>query len=523
MKITPNSLLARRYRVVSELPRTHSSSVIGWRSVDTGFGDAVVAYTWPGGSPGDGIASRSLGATFERVTAAGHPGLVSWHALDLGGSLAVREWLNGFTLLELLRRRRELRASEVIALLRSLPATLDWTTAHDLRRPESVLEHCWVVFQSSIQPLELLGEPVSSWPDHQLKLAVLRPRDLLQSDGSNTEQRTSISTGSSSAPRWLARLLRELLGGKPSVGRWTPLSALNETANRLVQNTLAGEGWRSAQEFWEAFASAVEEKTGRVGIRASSEPLDFSTVGARGPAPCRVAVLYPEDCAHLPIHLCSGDKFVLGRARSMVDFQSVILPETPENFERTGEISRQHAQLEVRDGALWLRDGNGESSSRNGTTWNQEPLSAATPPPLRTRGILTLGNRYDASILPIIGAFAPAAALAGKPVQSPGMPVRGAVVVSSVNPQHELRRVAWVLTSLGFGLHDSGEIVWHKGGSPGPSGIFLRAEQGFWFANLRFPPDSTHPEQPDLGQAVLLRDGQTLRIGRQSFSVSTRE
>ena len=510
---------AKRYRVSTEF-QSHTGEATGWRGADLAFGDDVAIYRLPAELSTDGEAIAAVAHAIELA----HPGVVRWHSSDLAGGLAVREWVNGFTLLEFLRQRRKLATTEAIALLSRLPATLDWLSTRVVTLPDNLLSSTWVAFQPAISTAGLTAVPVSAWPAWQLKLCLVCPRDFWREIDDGTSQMTQ-NVDAPSGAHWmdLARLLRELLGDRVRSGPWTPLPTLNERANDLLRETLAGKTWKSAREFWAAFVMAAEESGSHNGrAEESVETFTFSLPSASQPAPCRMVALDPQDKACPPIHLCAGTEFRFGRDESVVDFPTILAPEALKKFGATGGISRRHARLQVRNGAIWLSDGDGETASSNGTQWNDVPLPAGSPVRMFARGVLCLANRYRLTLTPVFGGFAPAVVLGDKTIHSPEATSLGAVIPLPIGDEQPLWRAVWIRTALGFHLDAAGDIEWNLGDSIPPAGIFIRAANGFWLANADLPAHAIRVGDLEVsrGEAAPLLPGQCLRIGEWDYNVS---
>lgn len=542
MKSPTHCEFAGRYRVITEL-ESHAGRTTGWRAKDLAFGDDVAIYPLPGDLPADRERIAAFEAAFSRDSKLALPGAVRWHSLDLNVGVAVREWVNGFTLLDLLRQRRELTAMEVIALLHRLPDTLDWMSTHGAPPPVNLLPRTWVAFEPAISTEGLHLLPVSKWPPYQLKLGLLRPRDFWHAVGEDAADLTctldtqsfwramggnraelihSLDAPSGANCLELACLIRELLGERVRSGPRRPMPRLNEKANELILDTLKGEAWKSGCEFWKAFATASAKESDNGYFKRSAEPFAFQIPTSCKAVPCRVVALDSDDKRRPPIRLCGGLEFQFGRAKSLVDFPTILSPETLEKNEVSGGISRKQARIEARDGALWLCDGHGGAPSSNGTKWNGAPLPAGRPIQISGRGVLKLANRYSLTLMPVIGEFAPKVTLEGEAVHSPPSTPPGAVIPMAIEGQRPVWRAVWVLTTLGFHLDAAGDIEWHESNCIPPAGIFIRARNGFWLANASLPAHAVRVGEAELrhGEAAPLLPGQGLRIGERIYDVS---
>jgi len=515
-----------RYRIVAEL-RSRAGASIGWRAADLVFGDDVVVYPLPPEFRADAGRTAAFETSFARASEAAHSGTVRWHSLDLASGFAVREWVNGFTLLDLLRRQRKLTVSDAITLLNGLPNLLDWLSANGVTPPGDLLEESWVTFQPAFETAELLETPMSEWPPYQIKLPLLHPRDFWNQYAENSPEITQRPDAPpSEISVRLAFLLRELLGDRIRSNPWRPLPTLNEKANELLADTLNGAASRSAHDFWAAIvAAAADSRFHRGGGKARVASLAFHIPPACAPERRRVAILDPQDHAHPPIQLCAGTNFLFGRDESLVDFRTIVLPETSENNKLSVEISRVHARIEARDGTLWLRDGDGQSASRNGAHWNDVALPSSRPIRMHGRGVLNLAKKYSLALTPVPGEFARSLMLGDKPVSPLASMLPSAIIPSPLGGQRPFHRAVWVLTALGFHLDASGNIEWHHGGAIPPAAIFIRDHAGFWLANAGLPAQSIRvgEAEPKPGEAAPLLAGQSLRIGNRIYSILLRD
>jgi hypothetical protein len=341
------------------------------------------------------------------------------------------------------------------------------------------------------------------------------PEDTLRSDAP-----------ASAASVRLARLLRELLGDRIRSKPWRPMSSLTEEANELLTDTLDGAAWESAQDFWTAIVAAavdggLQSRRGKTHL----EPLGFSIPPASEPRRYRVAILEPEEQAGPPIQLCAGTDFRFGRDESLVDFRTILWPETSENKGISVKISRAHARIEIRDGALWVCDGDGESASRNGTRWNGAALPAKGSVRMYGRGVLNLANQYDLTLTPLPWEFTRELTLGGRVIGTSDSMLPCAVIPNPIGGQRPLVRAVWILTALGFHLDPSGDIEWHDGGAIPPEGIFIRDNNEFWLANAGLPPQAVRvgDTEPRPGEAAPLLPGRSLRIGDRLYNVTMRD
>ncbi len=186
------------------------------------------------------------------------------------GAYFIREWAEGFSLLELLRARGEISASETWRLLEQLPVVLDIAAGENLTLAEPLLRKLFITPAPGNAPADwaaLRAQPVNAWPDFRLRWNPVSFRSRADAgrgaaDGSTTMPDVGRDEVNDDPVVALARLVRELLGGRP--GSHTPLNTLRKEANNALGRALAPGGGRrafgNAREFWTSLqqASAVE-------------------------------------------------------------------------------------------------------------------------------------------------------------------------------------------------------------------------------------------------------------------------
>ncbi len=178
-----------------------------------------------------------------------HPNLVLIHNIEQydHALVVVSEWIHGFTLLDLLRIRRELAWPEVLVLVRPFASVLDFLTDRQELKGVIKLRKTFIAFAEETADVESLQHSLlSSWPTYSVKADTL---DLC-TDVQPAEPTETLVTGSnlvySDHPiRQLAALLYELLGGaaNPSgsaagVSRFASLPKLTENGNTVLRRAL---------------------------------------------------------------------------------------------------------------------------------------------------------------------------------------------------------------------------------------------------------------------------------------------
>ncbi len=193
-------------------------------------------------------------------------------------SFFIMEWTNGFTLLDALRARQEIDASEVLTLLQQAAHGIDFALSHGLKRLDLTLNQIAIDFSGQSVTSETA---VGAWPQFALKFNALGlTREFATSDTWAGDQTIvggiAAAAGDSGTTnlaakyvRSLAALVYELLGGSlPPVmlasedsqlaPRYVPLAGLPETGNEVLKRALdPARAFASAQDFFLALQSAT--------------------------------------------------------------------------------------------------------------------------------------------------------------------------------------------------------------------------------------------------------------------------
>lgn len=527
----PGQRIADRYELLEELPRALSGRL--FRARDLAFGDIVALKRLGPNLP----SLRQLEADLRRAQSEPHPQLVRHHALDAVAGLHVREWVHGFSLLELLRRHRELPAPFALGLLDTLPALLDFAASRRLPLPGSLLAKLLVRFDEKIAPAAVLEGSPASWPPFSLKLNLISVRaSLPQSDAETTmttmEDVATKSADLSLAPtKRLAALLYEILGGpvrRSGERRYTPLPALREEGNGVLRRALVDSPYQDCRALWAdlllAEPTSVRPPRPLPPAPAApeivwTEPEDFLAP----PQPATVLRLQPANPALPAIHLVARGTFRLGRSLTHADFPTRFLPVGASHDDITNQLSRVHVLAEASGARLLLRDGNGDAPSVNGSTLDEQPLDSDQPAPLGERALLTLGGVYSLEVTARIRAGAAPLKIknAPDPATPAGRELGGAVFFLPAHRQVIVRHAVWIFSEAGFGLDAAQRLVWDlRGTAPSPASFFH--DRGcFWLANRGLAPDTLTVAGTPLapGEIAPLTRGSELKIGTQFFTI----
>ena len=528
--------LADRYELLEEGRRALGGRL--FRARDLAFGEIVAVKQLGSAAPGS-PGLRQLEAELRRIQRCPHPQLVRHYTLDAPESILVREWVHGFSLLELLKRRRELPADFALRLLDSLPVILDFAAAHALSLPRQLLGKLLVRFEEKIAPDEVAELPIAQWPPFALKLNPLSVRgSLTEPDGESTmttiaDLRSAAPDHSIPAPARLAELLYEVLGGpvrNSREHRYTPLPALREEGNGVLRRALLDSPYQDCRSLW-ADLTLAEPSDLRPTVSLASppesadRPWTMPVALLTHAAPGTLLKLLPENLALPAIHLVARPTFTLGRSQFHADFITRFLPESPGNDDLTNQLSRVHVLAEATGARLTIRDGNGDTASVNGTSLDDEPLDSDPPSPLRDRALLTLGGVYSLEVIPLLSIPTQPLKISNlpeslAPVAKPPE-LTGAGFFFPTHRQPAVRHAVWLFSHAGFGLDASHRIAWDQRGRGASPAAFFHDRGCFWLGNRTLPDNALEVAGVALarGELAPLVKGQALRIGTLHFNV----
>ncbi|MEA3207063.1 MAG: hypothetical protein QOE70_120 [Chthoniobacter sp.] len=431
-----------------------------------------------------------------------------------------------FSLLDLLRQRRQLQLPEVLRLLASLPGHLLAAKKGEAGSLLDIVRVRFVGIGDDQEAKLFLQRRVEDWPPFILCLVAIAGRGASGEGARSPRLTDSIRLPAYTTTRF-ARLLYELLGGPNRAQHETyfpPLAVLSEAANALLNVALTQRTALDATGFWREFVevcgvgaeAAIAGGENAVATR-TLQIFERRAVFEMGSS----LSLTPAKSGIVPWKFVARSRFRIGRSPEHADYVARFLPETAANVLRTSEISRVHVVAEVRDERLVLRDGNGSHASVNGSEFDGITLSAEHPTPLENPGVLSLGADYFLRIVPV---FSPELWEIVNPVgwlnfDQLAPPTISAVLVEPIGERVPPVRTAWLLNRAGFHLAEGDDFILDDDlVSPG---IFFFRSSCFLLANISLPEEQISLEGSSIarGEAVPLRTGHRLRIGSQVFTV----
>ncbi len=529
--------LQNRYELLEELPPTAGGRL--FRARDLAFGEVVAIKQFGAGCGLPPAERGQLEETVRRLQCLPHPHLVRFDSLDGATGVLVHEWVEGISLLDLLRRRRQLPASDALTLLASLPGTLDFLTAAGVPTPRPLLRKLFVHGEDPATADHLSESSVANWPPFTLKLNALSLRELIPASSIEDTAHTFISAAQhpddpreSDGPRELARLLYELLGGRIrelDARRYSPIGALREAGNAVLQRALFDEPHVDCRTLWQDLLTAEPELQ-----RAAPPRTEVSSRirTLRIPAPLLSAVqpgvllqVEPADPKATPLRLVARPRFQIGRSSQHADYLARVQPENEINTALTNRLSRIHTLLEIGPAGLQARDGNGSGPSLNGSTLNGLPLPPDPPTPLTRRSLLWLGDEYALELVQTLSAEPSPLAIANLaawpgPEPTPSTGPHGALLCLPAYGQFPIRHSAWIFTEAAFGLDPDGRFVWDTRDFSASPAAFHYHCGCFWLENHALETAvSVNGVALERDEIAPLTSGTALRLGPHTYSV----
>jgi serine/threonine protein kinase len=250
----------------------------------------------------------------KRIQTAAHPNFLKVFLVEQekSFSFAVLEWLEGFSLVDLLRARRALTLRETRMLLRQIAAAVDEARAAHLTL-EMNLRDILVHFSEGFAALSadvVLHCPLDEWPAFVVKLDALGKTKELESSATWVGERPLAGN----LTRYhdiiqLGIVTYELLGG--TAGTFTPLATLSEDGNRILRQCLTpGRSYPTGRDFYNALNSLSDvSSTPTATIGRPSRPLPVTPLR---PSPAPAPPAPSADASSIPAHKNRALPIVLG-------------------------------------------------------------------------------------------------------------------------------------------------------------------------------------------------------------------
>ena len=197
-KFDVGSVVAERYRIVARLGDTNTGVVFrGERLADGLPVRVLVLHRELALEP---ATATQIEREVEKAAPVAHPHLLRVFGIETidASSFITMEWTEGFSLLEVLRARRELEAVEVLALLGQAADGVDHALASGINRFDLALHQIFIHFPAPFEKNALLHQPVTQWPEFVLKINPLGITRELSASETWSGQQTMVGRPSSS-------------------------------------------------------------------------------------------------------------------------------------------------------------------------------------------------------------------------------------------------------------------------------------------------------------------------------------
>ena len=309
---------------------TGFGSCARWRTACTG--PCFRRSNWDNGRPA-ALKVLSAGAlttpeAFQRAEAvvkqakgAPHPSLLEIYSLERTGTHAFLtcEWVNGFTLVDLLRHRGALPLDEVLRCLEPLAAAADHARQAGLQELDFSPAQVLLAFEATLDLpglSSLIGTPLPAWPAFHPKVYPFSlDFDDVRPETTWAGLQTIVPAAAArpAAVRQLGLLAYELLGGspatQPSAQARPPLAALTERGNTVLRQALAVE---SPSQFRRASDLVTALRESAASDNAEGTALGRTSAGRTAPVATLSPTAFPSGmpCLTGPVipcwHACGG-------------------------------------------------------------------------------------------------------------------------------------------------------------------------------------------------------------------------
>jgi serine/threonine protein kinase len=225
----------------------------------------------------------------KRIQTVAHPNFLRVFSVERerNFSFAVLEWLEGFSLVDLLRARRALTLRETRMLLKQIVAAVDEARAANLTL-EMNLRDILVHFPEGFAALSadvVLHCPLDEWPAFVVKLDALGKAKELESSATWVDERPPV--GNQTPHHDIIQLgivTYELLGG--TAGTFTPLANLSEDGNRIIRQCLTpGRSYPTGRDFYNALNALSDASSTPGTIGRPARPLPVTPPASPAPVP----------------------------------------------------------------------------------------------------------------------------------------------------------------------------------------------------------------------------------------------
>jgi serine/threonine protein kinase len=225
--------------------------------------------------------------------------------------------------------------------------------------------------------------------------------------------------------------------------------------------------------------------------------------------------------------VCARDQFRIGRSAAEVDLAMRILPRSEANDTKTRELSRIHVTAKCENDQIFLFDGEGVSPSANGSTFNGQVLSVATPLSLREPGDLRIADVCSIRIIPRILDCNDTPKIANisdwtGPIRESSASTAGAIIFVP-ECRNEIGTAVWLFSAALFGSSRASPLNFAFSAGEQEIGALHYYRRCFWI-ELRYS-GSLSVDDFVLAPAEIapLVTGQTLEVNGCKYSIEIDE
>jgi serine/threonine protein kinase len=274
-RLESGAILAERYRLLKEITASDHGRM--FRAERIANNTAVAVLVFNPGLIGQSVEFTRLEQEVQSIQKLKHPAVQRILSLEYTGAqtFLVLEWIEGPALLDLLRSRRVLPASEAKLLLAPLADAFDELASAGLGCPDIAAHEIFL-------PGADIGQPVSSWSVCQPRFLPLTTlgsgpaspeATMVSSSFALMKERGAFAGSPSTAYVYaVASLAYEMLGGVrtgSSMGSYVPIPGLSEQGNSVLRQALTpGQHYKSARAFVEDLADETSFAPQPASIRA---------------------------------------------------------------------------------------------------------------------------------------------------------------------------------------------------------------------------------------------------------------
>jgi serine/threonine protein kinase len=261
------TLIKERYRLIEDLDPANPGHSYHGEDVSTKTRVALRLFRVP-----DELLMQ-IEEEAKRVRAFPHPNILEVRDIGREDSFgfAVFEWLDGFSLSDLVRVRRVLTLREICLLLKQMAPVIDMARERDFclgMNLYDIMVHFPEGFGQPESDL-VLRCPLDEWPPFVVKLDALGKAHEPGDTATGDRQEIANGSGGEQEVIQLGLLVYELLGGKP--GGFTPLSNASEDENRVLRRCLTpGQSFSTATEFYQALGAISDVRPALNAVNAGS-------------------------------------------------------------------------------------------------------------------------------------------------------------------------------------------------------------------------------------------------------------